>query len=194
MLCDMLNVLKNIDRRLGDLRRTNVRWVVPQPIGIALVALVVVLLPALACGSVEFQGRDDWYDADYAECEDQLIKEFGVAENIPRKRDDNGETTDEWNAHVDKVAAKYEDLFRRQPNVWSYGGAVLLDPNTGDYGDEIGISVWVTKKVDQRTLPAEDRIPDCLEGVPVQFWEGANTSDFLMPGLRPVKEDSNGSD
>lgn len=34
--------------------------------------------------------------------------------------------------------------------------------------DTSGISISVTRKVDQSTLPPEDRIPDCLEGIPVQ--------------------------
>ena len=34
-----------------------------------------------------------------------------------------------------------------------------------------GIKVYVTEKTDQSTLPPEDRIPDCLEGIPVQILE-----------------------
>ena len=69
------------------------------------------------------------------------------------------------------VLARYEDLFWRQPNVFRVNVAFLLD----EYGELTflsAITVWVTKKVDQRTLPPEDRIPSCLEGVLVQILEG----------------------
>ncbi len=72
-----------------------------------------------------------------------------------------------------RVRKKYEPLFMRQPNVWNIGEGLFTDENDENTG-ESGIVVFVTKKVDQSTLPPEDRIPDCLEGVPVQvkeqFW------------------------
>ena len=40
---------------------------------------------------------------------------------------------------------------------------------TGEWTGETGIIVKVTQKVNQGTLPPEDRIPDCLEGVAVQI-------------------------
>ena len=38
--------------------------------------------------------------------------------------------------------------------------------------DTWGITVNVLEKTDQSTLPPEDRIPTCLEGIPVQIIEG----------------------
>ncbi len=70
-----------------------------------------------------------------------------------------------------EVVEKHVDLFKRQPNYWGVGPANLLDKNGKETGIR-GIIISVTEKVDQSTLPAEDRIPDCLEGVPVQFEEG----------------------
>ena len=71
-----------------------------------------------------------------------------------------------------EVRNKYRPLIRRQPNYHGSGPANLLDEN-GEETETMGITIRVTEKVDQSTLPAEDRIPDCLEGVPVQIVERA---------------------
>ena len=71
---------------------------------------------------------------------------------------------------IHEVRLKYDDLFWRQPNVHGVGEGLLRNQN-GDLTETWGIIISVTKKVDQSTLPAEDRIPDCLEGVPVQVIE-----------------------
>lgn len=60
---------------------------------------------------------------------------------------------------------KYWDLFRHYPNLVSVG------VRTVGWTDIIGITVVVTVKVPQYTIPPEDLIPDCLEGVPVQIKE-----------------------
>ena len=72
---------------------------------------------------------------------------------------------------IHEVRLKYDSLFWRQPNVWGVGEGYFRDGN-GGWIETLGIVVDVTKKVDQNTLPPEDRIPDCLEGVPVQVMEG----------------------
>ena len=77
----------------------------------------------------------------------------------------------------------------RRPNVYGVGEAVFLDEN-GEWTDTVGIEVMVTNKVDQSTLPPEDRIPDCLEGVPVQMLE--RPKPIFTP--RPNKGEDNGSD
>ena len=68
------------------------------------------------------------------------------------------------------IRHKYDDLFWRQPNVNGVGIGIIETEN-GEYTDRAGFIIDVTKKVDQSTLPPEDRIPDCLEGVPVQIRE-----------------------
>ncbi len=76
--------------------------------------------------------------------------------------------------HVDEVARKYRDLLYRQPNVHTVITGIIVDGNKADVRDiewVEGIEVWVYKKVDQSTLPEEDRIPDCLDGVPVRIVE-----------------------
>ena len=73
-------------------------------------------------------------------------------------------------------------------NVWSVGIGLFVDEN-GDFlevpdgeggcKNVVGFRITVTEKVDQNTLPLEDRIPDMLEGVPVQIIETPN--DWLVP-------------
>ncbi len=73
-------------------------------------------------------------------------------------------------ARAKAIRYKYEDLFWRQPNVHSVGIGDITDEN-GEYTDIWGFRIHVIEKVDQNTLPPEDRIPHCLEGVPVQIVE-----------------------
>ena len=72
---------------------------------------------------------------------------------------------------IHEVRLKYNDLFWRQPNVHGVG-EVLLQNDNGERTEALGIVVTVSKKVDQETLPAADRIPSSLEGVPVQIIQG----------------------
>ena len=90
------------------------------------------------------------------------------------------------------VLAEYRELFWRQPNVYDVSKSFLRDEN-GEWTDQWGITVWVTKKVDQSTLPPEDRIPETLrddyfeEDVPIQIVEAEpppkvapSTCDYSM--------------
>lgn len=100
----------------------------------------------------------------------------------------NNENTDEY---IHQVRLKYDDLFSRQPNVHGVGeGFFRVGP--GEWTETVGINVYVTKKVDQNTLPPEDRIPDCLEGVPVNIVEEEEGGDELIS--LPVQEEANDSD
>ena len=69
---------------------------------------------------------------------------------------------------IHEVRLKYDDLFWRQPNVVTVSEGFLRNGHGGPT-NEMGINVMVTKMVNQNTLPPEDRIPDCLEGVPVRI-------------------------
>ena len=62
----------------------------------------------------------------------------------------------------------------------------LSGPGGGGWLETKGINVLVTEKVDQSTLPLADRIPVCLEGIPVKLTEEPNTSE-LIPGF-PLEE------
>ena len=80
--------------------------------------------------------------------------------------------TTNWNTpeRRHEVRLKYDPLFWRQPNVFGVGEGFFGDGHGGSLETK-GIVISVTRKVDQSTLPPEDRIPDCLEGIPVQVIE-----------------------
>ena len=101
-----------------------------------------------------------------------------------------------WRAETERATAirpKYEDLFWRQPNVHGVGVGVIEDENGEDTG-QTGFVISVTEKVDQSTLPPEDRIPDCLEGIPAQIIEELRLE--LPSGMLPLAntEENNGND
>ena len=121
---------------------------------VVLTCFVAVLWIATACGDGEFKDPSTLCKPDSSTEEENLTI-------VP-------ENTDE---HILDVRTRYKDLIRRQPNHRGNGGPVYLEDENGEDTEIRGIIVWVTKKVDQSEIPAEDRIPDCLEGVPVQIIE-----------------------
>ena len=110
---------------------------------LVILAVTAALLLTAACAQTE---EERWAEC-MAEAPQEITREYIV-----------------------EVRDKYEDLFWRQPNVFGVGPRTLLDEN-GDETEIYGIEVGVVEKVDQGTLPPEGRIPDCLEGVPVQINE-----------------------
>ncbi len=124
----------------------------PFSLLLVLVCFVTVLW-LTACGEDEFKDPSTL-------CEPNSSAEGGNMTATP-------ENTDEY---IQEVRDKYSDLFRRQPNYRWHTGPVRLWEENGDMSETVGIVVEVDKKkVDQNTLPPEDRIPDCLEGVPIQI-------------------------
>ena len=108
---------------------------------------------------------------DYSMCVVNLEKgEEGMAKQDPNTRIDPAELARRQGPSEYRVRNKYEPLFWRQPNVYATGLGLFTDENDEITGAS-GIIVMVSKKVDQSTLPPEDRIPDCLEGIPVQIEE-----------------------
>ena len=65
------------------------------------------------------------------------------------------------------VQGRYRDLFRRQPHYIGTWVRKLLD-ESGEETDRLGIVVHVEQKTDPETQDAADRIPSCLDGVPVE--------------------------
>ena len=94
-----------------------------------------------------------------------------------------------------EVRLKYDPLFRRQPSYHGHGLGNLRDEN-GEKTETRGIIIRVDEKVDQSTLPPEDRIPDCLEGVPVQVIEAERAhiipSSWDYEGGTNEEEDNGG--
>ena len=94
---------------------------------------------------------------------------------------------------IHEVRVKYNDLFWRQPNVWGVGEGQGVgegpgyDAQTG-WSTTSGIVVSVTTKVAQSTLPTADRIPSCLEGVPVMIEE--LPAPKIIPSKFSTEEDN----
>ena len=91
-----------------------------------------------------------------------------------------------------EVISKYRPLFERQPTWHGHGPSSLRDEN-GERTKTRGIIVRVTKKVDLSALPPEDRIPDCLEGVPVQIIEEEEAQLAMLLREDTDKEEAHGS-
>ena len=82
---------------------------------------------------------------------------------------------------IKAVREKYKALIRRQPTWHGTGTQNLRDAN-GERTGPLGIIIRVDKKVDQNTLPPEDRIPDCLDGIPVQIIEAGRFTTGAKEG------------
>ena len=142
-----------------------------------LIGCVAILWLAVACegGAAEFR------DFEKEPCEASLSPKEGNMTTTP-------ENTAE---RIHEVRLKYDPLFKRQPNVAAISEGFIMDEN-GSYTETVGIVIDVSEKVDQNTLPPEDRIPDCLEGVPVQIQVGPiRLLSKSIEGLGT--EESNGS-
>ena len=142
-----------------------------------LICFVAVLWLAVACGG----GAAEFRDFEKEPCEASLSPKEGNMTTTP-------ENTAE---RIHEVRLKYDLLFKRQPNVAAINEGFIMDEN-GSFTETVGIVIDVSEKVDQSTLPPEDRIPDCLEGVPVQIQVGPiRLLSKSIEGLG--KEESNGS-
>jgi hypothetical protein len=82
--------------------------------------------------------------------------------------DDEGEDERAWMAHIRTVKGRYEEQLMRKRHVVGVGIGLLREPTEGS---RVGIVVNVTRKVPEEELPKDDRIPDSLEGVPVEVQE-----------------------
>ncbi len=70
--------------------------------------------------------------------------------------------------YADAVRTKHSDLLWGQPNQFGGIGIGTLHP-----GEPLSVDlgIGVTKKVRQSLLPPADRIPSCLDGIPVSIYE-----------------------
>ena len=92
-----------------------------------------------------------------------LTKEDIVSETTPTPIPD---------ALMKEVLEKHRERFRAYPNYRGSGWGLITDPTVTPSGTPLrilgrGITVSVTEIVDPETLPESERIPPCLEGVPV---------------------------
>ncbi len=122
---------------------------------------------------------------DYDTCGANISESEGTMATANENRENTPERRHE-------VRLKYDPLFWRQPNVHGVGEGFFRD-GKGGWTEEKGIIVYVTRKVDQSALPPEDRIPDCLDGIPVQIVE-EERGEFLSESLEDAdKEEVDGS-
>ncbi len=71
-----------------------------------------------------------------------------------------------------EMVLEYQSTFRRYPHFESFSAGAPLMNDDGEWTDVIGIRILVEVMVDPSTIPPKYRLPECLEGVPVQILEG----------------------
>ena len=128
---------------------------------LGLAALATLLLAAAACGAGQTMTGEATAESD--PCRTKSMSKEATLMLAP-----NGMVR-----HSNEVWHKYRPLFSRQPNLFEAGQGLLRHEGIHPAGT-FGIVVHVRERVDQTTLPLEDRIPDCLEGVPVQVIESVS--------------------
>ena len=133
------------------------------PLSLLTLGAMALLLMAIACGIDATPTAPPQPLPDCTTQDDPSMKEK-ILMTTPESLQDDVE-------RARAIRHKYEDLFWRQPNVWGVGIGEFRDENGEWAGGPWAFAISVTEKVDQNTLPPEDRIPDCLEGVPVQIIE-----------------------
>ena len=69
---------------------------------------------------------------------------------------------------IQAILDKYQELIWRQPTVYMSSVDVIRTEN-GELTDKQVIAIFVTEYIHQGTLPPEDRISECIEGVEVHF-------------------------
>lgn len=155
---------------------------------IAIAIAAACLSLATACGEdgPEFAHGDIITPS--APCGPEVPLEPAV-EFMPFKGvDDEAIDTQEWNQAVDKRAARmrpqyerarqildrYEEVIKKKSVIeeggYIHGWAVgFQDTEEGLISDKIIIKIWARKYVDQSIYPPEDRIPECMDGIPVHY-------------------------
>ena len=150
-------------------------------LGLAATAL---LLAAIACGPetksecseeqvFTSQTNSDYQNKEYSRRKKELMESYTPIKGLEFQSEAYQKNWREWRAETElarEVLAKYEDLFWRQPNVWTVSIGFLHD-DEGRRTDVVGINIRVTERVCQDDLPPEDRIPERLESIPVRIIE-----------------------
>ena len=97
-----------------------------------------------------------------------------------------GEDSVKLTRRTHDVLVKYYPSIMRLPHNPVPEPEFLRDKN-GELTDTWGIVILTDEEIDQDTLPSEDRIPDSLEGVPVQILtkEIGDKKRPWYPGWRP---------
>ena len=109
-------------------------------------------------------------------CTQTFNKEGTLTDSNPQA----GSSTQPTRERIHQIREKYDSLFWRQPNVFGVGEGTFRDAD-GNWTETKGIVVLVSKKVAQSTLPTANRIPACLDGVPIQIFEDTTTYGHFLP-------------
>ncbi len=139
---------------------------------IAIVIAAACLSLATACGEAAAPTQEATENPT-AETHDQ---QGGCTTETPELTSRLNTTEEEYLEHQQvqhlayRVMYQNEELFWRQPNVYDVNTGFLMDSN-GGWTKKWGITVWVSEKVEQMTLSAEDRIPDYIDDVPIRIVE-----------------------
>ena len=103
-------------------------------------------------------------------------RRYTLATPNPEHSKEMGELTEQ----TQELLYRFRRMHGGQPNAWAIsfdffedGNGDILEVPDGEGGCKrvMGFVVRVNEKVDQSTLPAEDRMPDMFEGFPVQIIE-----------------------
>lgn len=70
--------------------------------------------------------------------------------------------------YVMAVIAEHRERFWEYPNVHGFGPINIRDRHGNRTGRQ-GIQIYVTSRVPNSQLPEHLRIPNCLEGVPIEW-------------------------
>ena len=66
------------------------------------------------------------------------------------------------------IVQKYRERLSKHTYIYAYGPEPLIDEN-GWQTDKIVVVIDVIEMVDQNMLPSEDRISECMDGIPVHY-------------------------
>ncbi len=130
-------------------------------------AALSLLLVLAACGNGITQPPKEGPGTENSETRRQ---EVATPDATVRVRNIRTAEYKEVRNRAEAVLDKYEELIWRQPNVHEFG-VEAIEGEDGVYTGEVGITIYVTKKVQDVFLPLQDRIPATLEGIPVQIIE-----------------------
>ena len=109
------------------------------------ICFVGMILLAFACGTFSQTNTEPWTNP---------CKEAEMTE----------ETKAEKSVRINQIIERNREVFERHPNYMGVGHRLAtVDSAT------VVINVIVSDLVDQERLPEESRIPECIEGVPVEI-------------------------
>ena len=112
---------------------------------IIIICFVGMIIPAFACGTFSETNTEPWTNP---------CKEVEMTK----------ETKAERSVRINQIIERNREVFEQHPNYLGVGHRLATVDS-----DTVLINVIVSDLVDQERLPEKSRIPECIEGVPVQI-------------------------